>query len=82
MRGGPLVALFAVELDDQIMLATDAGQSIRVPVADISFRSRGAGGVRVFSTAADEHVVSVALDRRERRGRERGGVGPGDRPHC
>ena len=50
-----------VEQDDQIMLATDAGQSIRVPVADISFRSRGAGGVRVFATAADERVVSVAL---------------------
>ncbi len=61
MRGGPLVALFPVEQDAQIMLATDAGQSIRVPVADISFRSRSAGGVRVFSTAADEHVVSVAL---------------------
>ncbi len=61
MRGGPLVALFPVANDDQVMLATDAGQSIRVPVSDISFRSRGAGGVRVFSTAADEHVVSVAL---------------------
>lgn len=61
MRGGPLVALFPVEGDAQIMLATDAGQSIRVPVADISFRSRSAGGVRVFATAADEHVVSVAL---------------------
>ena len=61
MRGGPLVALFPVEHDAQIMLATDAGQSIRVPVADISFRSRGAGGVRVFNTAADERVVSVAL---------------------
>jgi DNA gyrase subunit A len=61
MRGGPLVALFAVATDDQIMLATDAGQSIRVPVSDISFRSRSAGGVRVFTTAADEHVVSVAL---------------------
>ena len=60
MRGGPLVALFPVEQDAQIMLATDAGQSIRVPVADISFRSRGAGGVRVFNTAADERVVSVA----------------------
>ena len=43
------------------MLATDAGQSIRVPVSEISFRSRGAGGVRVFNTAADEKVVSVAL---------------------
>ncbi len=61
MRGGPLVALFAVAPDDQVMLATDAGQSIRVPVSDISFRSRSAGGVRVFNTAADENVVSVAL---------------------
>jgi len=61
MRGGPLVALFPVEIDAQVMLATDAGQSIRVPVSDISFRSRGAGGVRVFNTAPDEHVVSVAL---------------------
>jgi DNA gyrase subunit A len=61
MRGGALVALFAVAPDDQVMLATDAGQSIRVPVSDISFRSRSAGGVRVFTTAADEHVVSVAL---------------------
>ncbi len=61
LRGGPLVALFPVEQDDQIMLATDAGQSIRCPVADISFRSRGAGGVRVFNTAGGERVVSVAL---------------------
>ena len=61
MRGGPLVALFPVEADAEIMLATDAGQSIRVPVADISFRSRTAGGVRVFNTAPDERVVSVAL---------------------
>jgi DNA gyrase subunit A len=61
LRGGPLVALFPVEQDDQIMLATDAGQSIRVPVGDISFRSRSAGGVRVFNTARDERVVSVAL---------------------
>nr|MBA3323814.1 DNA gyrase subunit A [Paracoccaceae bacterium] len=60
-RGGRLVTLFAVEPDDQIMLATDAGQSIRVPVAGISFRSRGAGGVRVFKTGPGERVVSVAL---------------------
>jgi DNA gyrase subunit A len=61
MRGGALAALFPVEQDDQIMLATDAGQSIRVPVAGISFRSRSAGGVRVFNTAPGERVVSVAL---------------------
>lgn len=60
MRGGPLVASFPVERDDQIMLATSTGQSIRVPVEGISFRSRSAGGVRVFNTAAGEIVVSVA----------------------
>ncbi len=61
MRGGALVALFPVQQDDQIMLATDAGQSIRCPVSGISFRSRTAGGVRVFNTARSERVVSVAL---------------------
>jgi DNA gyrase subunit A len=60
MRGGPLVASFPVDLSDQIMLATSTGQSIRVPVDQISFRSRSAGGVKVFNTGGDERVVSVA----------------------
>ena len=60
MRGGPLVASFPVEMDNQIMLATSTGQSIRVPVDGISFRSRSAGGVRVFNTSNGEVVVSVA----------------------
>ncbi|CUH84942.1 DNA gyrase subunit A [Thalassovita mediterranea] len=60
MRGGALVASFPVEMDDQVMLATSKGQSIRVPVDGISFRSRSAGGVRVFNTGKGETVVSVA----------------------
>ncbi|PIV74010.1 MAG: DNA gyrase subunit A [Rhodobacteraceae bacterium CG17_big_fil_post_rev_8_21_14_2_50_65_11] len=60
MRGGPLVASFPVEIADQIMLATSRGQSIRCPVEGISFRSRSAGGVKVFNTAKGEEVVSVA----------------------
>jgi len=60
MRGGLLVASFPVEIEDQIMLATSNGQSIRVPVEGISFRSRSAGGVKVFNTGEDEQVVSVA----------------------
>ena len=60
MRGGEIVASFPVELDDQIMLATSTGQSIRVPIDGISFRSRSAGGVRVFNTGKGEEVVSVA----------------------
>ena len=60
MRGGPVVASFPVDMDDQIMLVTSRGQSIRVPVDGISFRSRSAGGVKVFDTAVGEEVVSVA----------------------
>ena len=60
MRGGALVASFPVDGDDQIMLATSTGQSIRCPVDGISFRSRSAGGVKVFDTAKGEEVVSVA----------------------
>jgi DNA gyrase subunit A len=60
MRGGPIVASFPVDLEDQIMLATSNGQSIRVPVEGISFRSRSAGGVKVFDTKEKEEVVSVA----------------------
>ncbi len=60
MRGGDLVASFPVEIADQIMLATSTGQSIRCPVDGISFRSRAAGGVKVFDTGKGEFVVSVA----------------------
>jgi DNA gyrase subunit A len=60
LRGGRVVASFPVQEDDQIMLVTDRGQSIRCGISGISFRSRAAGGVRVLNTAADESVVSVA----------------------
>ena len=60
MRGGEIVAAFPVLLEDQIMLATSKGQSIRCPVDGISFRSRSAGGVKVFDTKGSEKVVSVA----------------------
>ena len=60
MRGGALVASFPVGIEDQIMLATSKGQSIRCPVQGISFRSRSAGGVKVFNTGKGEEVVSVA----------------------
>ena len=60
MCAGKLVASFPVQIDDQIMLATSKGQSIRCPVDEISFRSRSAGGVKVFDTARGELVVSVA----------------------
>ncbi len=58
-RNGKLVASFPVAEGDQIMLVSDGGQLIRVPVSGISVLSRSTQGVTVFNTAEDEHVVSV-----------------------
>ncbi len=41
------------------MLVSDGGQLIRVPVNGIRIASRATKGVTIFSTAADEKVVSV-----------------------
>ncbi len=58
-RGGRLVASFPVEDADEILLVTDQGQLIRVPVTQIRIAGRNTQGVTVFRTAQDEHVVSV-----------------------
>ena len=58
-RNGQLVASFPVEDGDQIMLVTDKGQLIRVPVGGISLVGRSTQGVTIFNTAEDEKVVSV-----------------------
>jgi DNA gyrase subunit A len=58
-RNGPLVASFPVETNDQLMLVTNGGQLIRVPVDGIRIAGRATQGVIVFNTAEDEHVVSV-----------------------
>jgi DNA gyrase subunit A len=56
---GNLIASFPVEMSDQIMLVSDGGQLIRVPVEGIRFAKRASKGVRIFKTAEDEKVVSV-----------------------
>jgi DNA gyrase subunit A len=56
---GELVAAFPVDDNDQIMLVSDGGQLIRVPVGGIRIASRATKGVTIFSTAKDEKVVSV-----------------------
>ncbi|MET0439944.1 MAG: DNA gyrase subunit A [Devosia sp.] len=61
-RNGNLVASFPVEDEDQIMLISDGGQTIRLPVGGdkpIRIVSRGSQGVIVFDTAEGEKVVSV-----------------------
>ncbi len=64
-RNGQLVASFPVRDDDGIMLVTNGGQLIRVPVDDIRIVGRSSQGVTVFRTAGDERVVSVERIRTE-----------------
>ncbi|WP_245576796.1 DNA gyrase subunit A [Kaistia adipata] len=61
-RNGKLIASFPVEDSDQIMLVTDGGQMIRMPVGGdkpIRIVGRGSQGVIVFNTNESEKVVSV-----------------------
>jgi DNA gyrase subunit A len=58
-RNGKLVASFPAEDSDQIMMVSDGGQIIRMPIDDIRIIGRGTQGVIVFDTAEDEKVVSV-----------------------
>ncbi|MFQ5620194.1 MAG: DNA gyrase C-terminal beta-propeller domain-containing protein, partial [Rhodospirillales bacterium] len=55
-----VVASFPVIDDDEIVMVSDGGQIIRIPVGGVRIASRKTRGVTVFKTAADEHVVSVS----------------------
>jgi len=56
---GALIAAFPVAPEDQIMLVSNSGQIIRVPVTGIRIASRATKGVTIFNTADGERVVSV-----------------------
>ena len=59
-RQDAMVAVFPVEPNDQIILVTDGGMMIRVPVRDIRIARRRTQGVVVFKVGDAERVVSVA----------------------
>nr|WP_274532659.1 DNA gyrase subunit A [Aureimonas sp. AU22] len=56
---GQLVAGFPVEPGDQVLMISDRGQMIRVPVEGIRIAGRATKGVTIFNTADNERVVSV-----------------------
>jgi DNA gyrase subunit A len=68
---GTLVAAFPVDVSDQIMLVSNGGQLIRMPVDGIRITSRASKGVRVFTTGDGERVASV--ERLSEEGEENGG---------
>jgi DNA gyrase subunit A len=60
MPGAGVVAAFPVDDTDGLVLVTDGGQLIRVPVQDIRIARRSTRGVRLFSLGEGERVVSVS----------------------
>ncbi len=59
-RNGPVVAAFPVKGDDQIMLISDSGQLIRMPIHDVRIAGRRTQGVTLFRTNDGEKVVAAA----------------------
>ena len=58
-KNSAVIASFPVEESDDLMLISDAGQTIRVAVSSISIQGRSAQGVTVFRVEEGERVVSV-----------------------
>lgn len=59
-RNGLIVATFPVKDGQDIMLVSDGGQIIRMPIKDIRIAGRKTQGVTVFRVDEAEKVVSVA----------------------
>lgn len=65
-RNGPVVASFPATQSDQLMLVTDQAKLIRIGLGSLRVIGRGSAGVRLFTVADGEHVVSaVRLDEEE-----------------
>jgi DNA gyrase subunit A len=59
-RNGQVVNIILVQDDDDLMLVTDKGKLIRIPVSGISVISRNTQGVRLIFMDEQERVVSAA----------------------
>jgi len=75
-RNGDVVASFPVGDKDQVMMITDAGRLIRIPIGDVRVAGRSTQGVTLFATGEDEHVTSVAHLPLEEGGEGDAGDGP------
>ncbi|MCP5381968.1 MAG: DNA gyrase subunit A [Kordiimonadaceae bacterium] len=58
-RNGDVVAAFPIEENDQLMMVTDQGRLIRVPVHDVRIAGRSTQGVTLFKVGDEEQIVSV-----------------------
>lgn len=63
-----IVASFPVETTQDLMLVTNGGQIIRMPINDIRIAGRATQGVTLFRVSDNEQVVSAALIQEENAG--------------
>ena len=59
-KKGRVVAAFMVGLEDEIVVVSSGGTTIRMPVREISSQGRAATGVRIMTLEAGQAVASVA----------------------
>jgi DNA gyrase subunit A len=59
-RNGPVVAILLVDEDDDLMLMTDFGKLIRMPIQGISIISRNTQGVKLIGMDSGEKVADAA----------------------
>jgi DNA gyrase subunit A len=59
-RNGRVVNILLVDEEDELMLMTNAGKLIRMPIAGISVISRNTQGVKLIGMEPDERVVGAA----------------------
>ena len=59
-RNGNVVAILLVDDDDDLMLMTNSGKIIRMPIQGISVISRNTQGVKLIGMEPEEHVVGAA----------------------
>jgi len=58
-QGDELISARLAGADDQVILITETGQSIKFAVSDLRTASRTSGGVRGIRVAADDRVVAM-----------------------
>src|SRR5690606_19917219 len=60
-KNGPLSTLRAVDPDMDLIVASDKGITIRMPIEQISQTKRATQGVRIISLKNDQKVATIAL---------------------
>ena len=59
-RNGRVVSILLVDKENDLMLMTNIGKIIRMPIEGISVISRNTQGVKLMGLEADERIIGAA----------------------